>query len=114
MKAPQVFSTKTTPCTDLPKLTYRCDYITSKRNTTTEKQIYADCRAYNCMHQDLSREQTIALQRATCNQSNDQQSFMLVQDNKSYLSDCAYSSVIYWDKTGEPQFAWEKKSLLFI
>ena len=86
----------------------------SKRNTTTEKWIYADCGAHNCMHEDPSREQTIALQRATCNQSNDQHSFVVVQDKKSYLSDCAYSSIIYWDKIGEAQLAWEKVPTLCL
>lgn len=86
----------------------------SKRNTTTEKWIYADCDAHNCMHEDLSRELTVALQRATCSQSNDQQSFVVVQDKKFYLSDCAYSSIIYWDKTGEVQLAWEKVPTLYL
>lgn len=64
------------------------------------------------MHEDL-RELTVALQRATCSQSNDQQSFVVVQDKKFYLSDCAYSSIIYWDKT-EVQLAWEKVPTLYL
>lgn len=33
----------------------------SKRNTTTEKWVYADWEAYNFMHEDLSREQRLLL-----------------------------------------------------
>lgn len=62
----------------------------------------------------LVQNKLLLLQRATCSQSNDQQSFMVVQDKKSYLSDCAYSSIIYWDKRGEAQLAWEKVPTLYL